>query len=146
MSSQVSIRFDPSALLTIKKEIDDSVRRVEIAIQTLHDEQQIPFELEETLEHFDQCAQVLQLIDMGHLSQMIGYISLLVRKIMQAPALTDATTMAALSEGTTMLKRYIEFTALHEVKAPQFLLDTLNRLELALANRSRKKVNDSLPA
>lgn len=74
MSSQVSIRFDPSALLTIKKEIDDSVRRVEIAIQTLHDEQQIPFELEETLEHFDQCAQVLQLIDMGHLSQMIGYI------------------------------------------------------------------------
>lgn len=132
MSSQVSIRFDPSALLTIKKEIDDSVRRVEIAIQTLHDEQQIPFELEETLEHFDQCAQVLQLIDMGHLSQMIGYISLLVRKIMQAPALTDATTMAALSEGTTMLKRYIEFTALHEVKAPQFLLDTLNRLELAL--------------
>jgi hypothetical protein len=31
-----------------------------------------------------------------------------------------------------MLKRYIEFICLREVKIPQFLLDTLNRLELAL--------------
>src|SRR5690606_30155291 len=33
---------------------------------------------------------------------------------------------------TTMLKRYIEFICLREVKIPQFLLDSLNRLELAL--------------
>lgn len=108
MSSQVSIRFDPSALLIIKKEIDHAIQLIEIAIQTLNDEQKVPFELEETLEQFDQCARVLLLIDMGHLAQMIEYLSMLVRKIMANPELVDTQQMMALSEGTTMLKRYIE--------------------------------------
>lgn len=37
--------------------------------------------------------------------------------------------VVALSEGTTMVKRYIEFICLREVEVPQFLLDTLNNLE-----------------
>lgn len=48
------------------------------------------------------------------------------------PAIINSTDVIALSEGTTMLKRYIEFICLREVKIPQFLLDTLNRLELSL--------------
>lgn len=145
MSSQVSIRFDPSALLIIKKEIDHAIQLIEIAIQTLNDEQKVPFELEETLEQFDQCARVLLLIDMGHLAQMIEYLSMLVRKIMANPELVDTQQMMALSEGTTMLKRYIEFTCLHEVKAPQFLLDTLNRLELALDKPLTKEGQRLIP-
>ncbi|MFX6213577.1 chemotaxis protein, partial [Acinetobacter baumannii] len=38
----------------------------------------------------------------------------------------------ALSEGTTMVKRYIEFICLREVEVPQFIFDTLNNLEKAL--------------
>ncbi|MBV7609858.1 hypothetical protein, partial [Escherichia coli] len=53
-------------------------------------------------------------------------------KIMGNPAQVNTQDVIALSEGTTMLKRYIEFICLREVKIPQFLLDTLNRLELAL--------------
>lgn len=48
------------------------------------------------------------------------------------PATINSTDVIALSEGNTMLKRYIEFICLREVKIPQFLLDTLNRLELSL--------------
>ncbi len=55
------------------------------------------------------------------------------RKIMGNPAQINTQDVIALSEGTTMLKRYIEFICLREVKIPQFLLDTLNRLEIALA-------------
>jgi len=54
------------------------------------------------------------------------------RKIMGNPAQINTQEVIALSEGTTMMKRYIEFICLREVKIPQFLLDTLNRLEIVL--------------
>ncbi|NHW17176.1 hypothetical protein, partial [Escherichia coli] len=81
---------------------------------------------------FEQCAQVLALIDMSSLAKVAQYSAELMRKIMGNPAQVNTQEVIALSEGTTMLKRYIEFICLREVKIPQFLLDTLNRLELAL--------------
>ena len=132
MSYQTSIHFDPTALLIIKSEVDNSIKLVESAVSTLVEDQTLPFGIDDALNQFEQCAQVLALIDMASLAKIAQYSAELMRKIMGNPAVINTTDVIALSEGTTMLKRYIEFICLREVKIPQFLLDTLNRLELAL--------------
>ena len=132
MSYQTSIHFDPTALLIIKNEVDNSIKLVESAVSTLVEDQTLPFGIDDALNQFEQCAQVLALIDMPNLAQIAQYSAELMRKIMGNPAQINTQDVIALSEGTTMLKRYIEFICLREVKIPQFLLDTLNRLELAL--------------
>lgn len=132
MSYQTSIHFDPTALLIIKNEVDNSIKLVESAVSTLVEDQTLPFGIDDALNQFEQCAQVLALIDMPNLAQIAQYSAELMRKIMGNPAQVNTQDVIALSEGTTMLKRYIEFICLREVKIPQFLLYTLNRLELAL--------------
>ncbi|RKG30314.1 chemotaxis protein [Acinetobacter tianfuensis] len=132
MSYQTSIHFDPTALLIIKNEVDNSIKLVESAVSTLVEDQTLPFGIDDALTQFEQCAQVLALIDMASLAKIAQYSAELMRKIMGNPAAIETTDVIALSEGTTMLKRYIEFICLREVKIPQFLLDTLNRLEISL--------------
>ena len=132
MSYQTSIHFDPTALLIIKNEVDNSIKLVESAVSTLAEDQTLPFGIDDALDQFEQCAQVLALIDMESLAKIAQYSAELMRKIMGNPSNINTQEVIALSEGTTMLKRYIEFICLREVKIPQFLLDTLNRLELAL--------------
>ena len=139
MSYQTSIHFDPTALLIIKNEIDNSIKLVETAVNTLAEEQALPFGIDDALNQFEQCTQVLALIDMPHLSQITQYSAELMRKIMAQPQQIKTSDVVALSEGTTMLKRYIEFISLREVKVPQFLLDTLNRLEKALGKPITKE-------
>ncbi|VXA57100.1 Chemotaxis protein [Acinetobacter proteolyticus] len=139
MSYQTSIHFDPTALLIIKNEIDNSIKLVETAVNTLAEEQALPFGIDDALNQFEQCTQVLALIDMPHLSQITQYSAELMRKIMAQPQQIQTNDVIALSEGTTMLKRYIEFICLREVKVPQFLLDTLNRLEKALGKPLTKE-------
>ena len=139
MSYQTSIHFDPTALLIIKNEIDNSIKLVETAVNTLAEEQALPFGIDDALNQFEQCTQVLALIDMPHLSQITEYSAELMRKIMDQPQQIKTSDVVALSEGTTMLKRYIEFISLREVKVPQFLLDTLNRLEKTLGKPITKE-------
>ena len=132
MSYQTSIHFDPTALLIIKNEVDNSIKLVESAVSTLAEDQTLPFGIDDALNQFEQCAQVLALIDMPSLAKIAQYSAELMRKIMTNPSEINTQEVIALSEGTTMLKRYIEFICLREVKIPQFLLDTLNRLEQVL--------------
>ncbi len=132
MSYQTSIHFDPTALLIIKNEVDNSIKLVESAVSTLAEDQSLPVGIDDALNQFEQCAQVLALIDMQSLAKIAQYSAELMRKIMGNPAQINTQEVIALSEGTTMLKRYIEFICLREVKIPQFLLDTLNRLEIVL--------------
>ncbi len=132
MSYQTSIHFDPTALLIIKNEVDNSIKLVESAVSTLVEDQTLPFGIDDALIQFEQCAQVLALVDMPSLAKIAQYSAELMRKIMGNPAQINTQDVIALSEGTTMLKRYIEFICLREVKIPQFLLDSLNRLELSL--------------
>ena len=139
MSYQTSIHFDPTALLIIKNEIDNSIKLVETAVNTLAEEQALPFGIDDALNQFEQCTQVLALIDMPHLSQITEYSAELMRKIMAQPQQIKTSDVVTLSEGTTMLKRYIEFISLREVKVPQFLLDTLNRLEKTLGKPITKE-------
>ena len=132
MSYQTQIHFDSTALLIIKSEIDNSIKLVETAVNTLAEEQALPFGIDDALNQFEQCTQVLALIDMPLLSKMTQYSAELMRKIMAQPEQIVTNDVIALSEGTTMLRRYMEFICLREVKVPQFLLDTLNRLEKVL--------------
>lgn len=132
MSYQSSIHFDPTALLIIKKEVDNSIKLVESAVSALVEDQSLPFGIDDALNQFEQCAQVLALIDMPSLAKIAQYSAELMRRIMAQPKAINTQEVIALSEGTTMLKRYIEFICLREVKIPQFLLDSLNRLEMVL--------------
>ncbi|NHC04232.1 chemotaxis protein [Acinetobacter sp. 187] len=132
MSYQTSIHFDPTALLIIKKEVDNSIQQVETAVSSLVEDQTLPFGIDDALLQFEQCAQVMMLIDMPQLAQLTQYSADVMRKIMQTPNEIKTQDVVALSEGTTMLRRYIEFICLREVRVPQFLLDTLNNLEIAL--------------
>ena len=132
MSYQTSIHFDPTALLIIKKEVDNSILQVESAVSSLVEDQTLPFGIDDALIQFEQCAHVLMLIDMPQVARVAELSAVLMRKIMQHPLEINTQEVIALSEGTTMLKRYIEFSCFREVKLPQFLQDTLNRLELVL--------------
>lgn len=132
MSEHNSIQFDPTALLIIKNEIDNSIKLVEGAVSTLIEEQALPFGIDDALEQFKQCTQVLRLIDIPYLAKITQYSTELMQKIMANPERINTDDVVALSEGTTMVKRYIEFICLREIEVPQFLLDTLNNLEKAL--------------
>ncbi|OBA13075.1 chemotaxis protein [Acinetobacter calcoaceticus] len=132
MSEHTSIHFDPTALLIIKHEIDRSIKLVEGAVSTLIEEQALPFGIDDALEQFKQCTQVLRLIDVPYLAKITQYSTELMQKIIANPAQINTDDVVALSEGTTMVKRYIEFICLREIQVPQFLLTTLNNLELAL--------------
>ncbi|MBK0064829.1 MULTISPECIES: chemotaxis protein [unclassified Acinetobacter] len=145
MSYQSSIHFDPTALLIIKNEIDNSIKLVENAVSTLAEEQALPFGIDDALNQFEQCARILAMIDMPRLAQITDYSASLMRKIMSEPQNIQTQDVVALSEGTTMLKRYIEFICLREVKVSQFLIDTLNRLELALGKPQTREGEQILP-
>ena len=132
MSEHTSIHFDPTALLIIKHEIDRSIKLVEGAVSTLIEEQTLPFGIDDALEQFKQCTQVLRLIDIPYLAKITQYSTELMQKIIAKPTQININDVVALSEGTTMVKRYIEFICLRELQVPQFLLNTLNNLELAL--------------
>ena len=145
MSYQSSIHFDPTALLIIKNEIDNSIKLVENAVSTLAEEQTLPFGIDDALNQFEQCARILAMIDMPRLALITDYSASLMRKIMSEPHNIQTQDVIALSEGTTMLKRYIEFICLREVRVPQFLIDTLNRLELALGKPQTREGSQILP-
>lgn len=132
MSEHTSIHFDPTALLIIKHEIDRSIKLVEGAVSTLIEEQTLPFGIDDALEQFKQCTQVLRLIDIPYLAKITQYSTELMQKIIAKPTQINTNDVVALSEGTTMVKRYIEFICLRELQVPPFLLNTLNNLELAL--------------
>lgn len=132
MSEHTSIHFDPTALLIIKHEIDRSIKLVEGAVSTLIEEQTLPFGIDDALEQFKQCTQVLRLIDIPYLAKITQYSTELMQKIIAKPTQINTNDVVALSEGTTMVKRYIDFICLRELQVPQFLLNTLNNLELAL--------------
>ncbi len=132
MSYQTSIHFDPTRLLMIKNEVENSIQLVENAVEHLVEDKTLAFGIDDALIQIKQCAQVLHLIEMPLLANIAAYSAELMQKIMQNPADIKTDQVVALTEGTTMLKKYIGFICLREVHVPQFLLDTLNVLEIAL--------------
>lgn len=145
MAFQSSIHFDPTALLIIKNEIDNSIKLVESGVTTLVEDQSLPFGIEDALVQLEQCAQVLALIDMPMVSKLAQHITELMRQVMQNPQNVDTSKVIAMSEGTTVLRRYVEFMCLREVNVPQFLLDPLNQVEKALGIPLTREGNQISP-
>lgn len=133
MSYQTAHHFDPTALLMIKAEVDQSITAVESTVNALVEDQTLPFAIDDALHQIEQCGRVLNLIDLPNIGKIAQYCAELMRQIMQNPENLKMREVEALSEGTSVLRRYMEFAALSEIDAPVLLLDTLNRLELALA-------------
>ncbi|MHA3079096.1 chemotaxis protein [Acinetobacter sp. ANC 5502] len=132
MSYQTSIHFDPTALLIIKNEVDNSIKLVESAVATLVEEQQLPFGIDDALLQLEQCSQILLLIDLPDIAKIAQYSAELMRKIMSNPQQIVTSDIQHLSEGVTTLKCYIEFSCVKQLTIPQFLLQSLNQLELSL--------------
>lgn len=145
MSYQTSIHFNPTALLTIKTEVDNSIKQVESAVATLVEEQQLPFGIDDALLQLEQCSKILYLIDQPKLGQITEYCAELMRKIMAQPENINLKSVEHLSEGTSILKRYIEFSSLKEVNIPHFLLESLNRLELSLGKPLTREGDEIKP-
>ena len=132
MSSQTSIHFDPTSLLIIKNEIIHILQQVESTVDELIEEQSLPFGIDDALQQFEQTAKVLDFIELPQLSKMVRYSVQIMHQVIARPEQLNLKQVTALSESTTVLKRYIEFICLREIHVPQFLLDTLNQLEMAL--------------
>lgn len=132
MSYQTAHHFDPTALLMIKGEVEQSINAVESTVNALVEDQSLPFAIDDALHQIEQCGRVLNLIDLPNIGKIAQYCAELMRQIIQNPENLKINEVEALSEGTSILKRYMEFATLNEVDAPILLLDSLNRLELAL--------------
>ena len=72
--------FRPNGITNNKNEIDNSIKLVETVVNTLAEEQALPFGIDDALNQFEQCTQVLALIDMPHLSQITQYSAELMRQ------------------------------------------------------------------
>jgi hypothetical protein len=99
MSYQTSIHFDPTALLIIKNEVDNSIKLVESAVATLVEEQQLPFGIDDALLQLEQCSQILLLIDLPDIAKIAQYSAELMRKIMSNPQQIITSDIQHLSEG-----------------------------------------------
>lgn len=132
MSYQSSIYFDPTALLIIKNEIDSSITHVETTVSALVEDQELPFGIDDALVRLEQCSHVLALIGVPDVAKVTQYATELMHKILSQPKNINIKEIEVLSEATSTVKRYVEFMCLKEVKATDFLLETLNNLEIVL--------------
>lgn len=144
MSYSTAHHFDPTALLMIKGEVEQSINAVESTVNALVEEQSLPFAIDDALHQIEQCGRVLDLIDLPNIGKIAQYCAELMRQIIQNPENLKMREVEALSEGTSILKRYMEFATLNEVDAPILLLDSLNRLELALNKPLTTEATESL--
>lgn len=132
MSVQNSIYFDPTALLILKKEIDSTLRNVESTVSDLIEEKTAPFGIDDALAQLEQTIKVFEFIELPQLAVLSQYCAEVMHKFIEQPANIRNRDISAFSDGITMLKRYVEFICLREVHVPQFLIDSLNQLEIAL--------------
>src|SRR5690606_30160444 len=73
MSYQTSIHFDPTALLIIKNEVDNSIKIVVSPVTTFVEAQSLHFAIGDALNLPLQCPQVIALIEMYTLATLANY-------------------------------------------------------------------------
>lgn len=132
MSDQISTSFNPTALLMVKSEIDNSIQQIETLISSLVEDQKLPFGLDDAVVQLSQCAKVLYLIDQPTLGKIIDYSAEITQQVMQTPEKVDVKDIHIISKSLLGVKRYIEFSCLEEKNVPAFLLEHLNELEARL--------------
>ncbi|MCF9033267.1 chemotaxis protein [Acinetobacter nectaris] len=129
MSDQISTSFNPTALLMVKSEIDNSIQQIATLISSLVEDQQVPFGLDDALAQLNQCSKVLYLINQETLGKTIQYSAEAIQQVLQTPNNIKTNEIHLISNALLSVKRYIEFSCLEEKNVPVFLLDQLNQLE-----------------
>ena len=134
MSFQSSSHFDPTSLLIVRKEIDQSIKHVENGVSALLEDGSAPFGLDDALTNLEQCAHVLRLVEQPQLGQLTELTAKVMKKIIEdtQAGQVDQARVEAISEATNVTKRYLDFLCVRETLAPQFLLPTINKLEASL--------------
>lgn len=138
MSYQTSIHFDPTALLIIKNEIDNSIKLVETAVNTLAEEQAFLVLMMHSisLSNAHRCLPWL-ICRICHRSPSIQ-LSWCARSWLNRSKSRLVMWLPSV-KCTTMLKRYIEFICLREVKVPQSRWIPWTVWKRHWVNRSPKK-------
>lgn len=134
MSFQSSSHFDPTSLLIVRKEIDQSIKHVENGVSALLEDGSAPFGLDDALTNLEQCAHVLRLVEQPQLGQLTELTAKVMKKIIEdtQAGQVDQARVEAISEATNVTKRYLDFLCVRETLAPQFLLPSINKLEASL--------------
>lgn len=134
MSFQSSAHFDSTTLLIVKTEIDNSIKNVENAVSSLIEDGSLPFGIDDALTNLKQCAQVLVLIEQPNIARVIELVAEVMHKVMQdaQSSAIQPTDVGIMSEATSIIKRYLDFLCVREIRAPQFLTPIINSLEQVL--------------
>ena len=134
MSFQSSSHFDPTSLLIVRKEIDQSIKHVENGVSALLEDGSAPFGLDDALTNLEQCAHVLRLVEQPQLGQLNELTAKVMQKVIEdtKSGQVNHARVEAMSEATNVTKRYLDFLCVRETLAPQFLLPTINKLEASL--------------
>lgn len=80
MSFQSSSHFDPTSLLIVRKEIDQSIKHVENGVSALLEDGSAPFGLDDALTNLEQCAHVLRLVEQPQLGQLTELTAKVMKK------------------------------------------------------------------
>ncbi len=134
MPFQSSSHFDPTSLLIVRKEIDQSIKHVENGASALLEDGSAPFGLDDALTNLEQCSHVLRLVEQPQLGQLTELTAKVMKKVIEdtQAGQVDQARVEAMSEATNVTKRYLDFLCVRETLAPQFLLPTINKLEASL--------------
>lgn len=134
MSFQSSSHFDSTTLLIVKTEIDSTIKNVENGVTSLIEDGSLPFGIDDALVNLEQCAHVLNLIDQRYIARLTELVAKVMQKVIQDSQKSQIkqTDVEAMSEATSMIKRYLDFLCIRETRAPQFLIPVINKLEMAL--------------
>ncbi|MFB2539163.1 MULTISPECIES: hypothetical protein [unclassified Acinetobacter] len=132
--SQSKTHFDSTSLLIVKPEIENIIKNVENAVTSLVEDGSMPFGIDDALVTLEQAADVFRLIEQNYLGKLTELTAKVMHKVIddsQQNTLKESD-VAAMSEATIIIKRYVNFLAVGETTAPQFLVPAMNRLEMAL--------------
>lgn len=134
MSFQSSSHFDSTTLLMVRPEIDNTIKNVENGVSNLLEDGSLPYGIDDALLNLEQCAHVLNLVDQPYVGKLTTLIAKIMHKIINDSAQNNIrqSDVEAMSEATNVTKRYLDFLCVREIRAPQFLVETINKLEIAL--------------
>lgn len=132
MSFQSSAHFDSTMLLIVRPEIDNTIKSVENGVSNLLEDGSLPFGIDDALLNLEQCSHVLQLLDQPFIAKLTALVAQVMQKIMADSSKQQVNTadVEAMSEATNVIKRYLDFLCVRETRAPQFLIATINKLEI----------------
>lgn len=134
MSFKTFSHFDSTSLLIVKTEIDNSIKNVENTVSSLLEDNSLPFGIEDALLNLKQASNVLYLVGRHYVADLTCLVAKVMQKVIDDAKhqQVNASDVEAMSEATSIIRRYLDFLCIRETRAPQFLIPVINKLEIIL--------------